>query len=116
MTLGVSHPGAPSRIKAAYAAAKAKSLWKGEYAETTFEEYWAEGTQYWFNSNMIAVIDGRKILSNNDLKSYDPALYALLGEVYGHRHHLTADAFYKHPARVPPSARGPAPVSTGEVC
>lgn len=106
-------PGLFARIKARYAAAKASGLWKGEYAETTAEEYWAEGTQFWFNSNRMAMIDGRRVLSDADLRTYDPALYALLAEVYGERHHLNADAFYNHPARVPP---GPVPHSTAEVC
>ncbi len=101
------------RIKAQYLVAKASGLWKGEYGETTAEEYWAEGTQFWFNSNKLAVIDGRRILSHQDLAAYDPALYALLGEVYGESHRLKADAFYQHPARVPP---GPPRLSTAEVC
>ncbi|WP_419809658.1 hypothetical protein [Sphingomonas sp.] len=42
----------------------------------------------------------------------DPALFALLGEVYGTRHRLTGDAFYLSPARVPPG--GP-PTSTADV-
>ena len=101
------------RIKMHYAEAKAAGLWKGEYGETTAEEYWAEGTHFWFNSNRLAVVDGRRILSDQDLMGYDPKLYALLAEVYGGRHHLAADAFYNHPARVPP---GPPRQSTAEVC
>lgn len=106
-------------INSRYAEAKAKGMWKGEYAETTAAEYWAEGTQFWFNSNRLAVIDGRRILSHEDLKAYDPALYDLLARVYGQRHRLRADAFYNHPARVPPgfepNAPGP-PKSTAEKC
>jgi len=101
------------RIKARYGEAKAAGLWKGEYAETTAEEYWAEGTQFWFNSNKLAVIDGRRVLSDRDLAAYDPALYDLLRQVYGSNHRLKADAFYGHPARVP---SGPPRQSTAEVC
>jgi hypothetical protein len=111
--IGQADPDLFSRINARYAEAKAKGMWKGEYAETTADEYWAEGTQFWFNSNRLAVIDGRRILSHQDLGSYDPALYALLAEVYGDRHHLDADGFYNHPARVP---SGPLPRSTAEIC
>nr|WP_221364293.1 glycoside hydrolase [Sphingomonas jinjuensis] len=101
------------RIQNRYRVAKAAGLWKGEYAETTAEEYWAEGTQFWFNSNKLAVIDGQRILSDEDLRRYDPALYALLSEVYGDRHRLDGDTFWNHPARVPP---GPPRQSTAEVC
>ncbi|MBB3911506.1 glycoside hydrolase [Sphingomonas desiccabilis] len=101
------------RVERAYAAARAAGRWQGEYAETTVDEYWAEGTQFWFNSNRLAVIDGRRVLSANDLLSYDPALYAVLEEVYGRSHRLEGDVFYQHPARVPP---GPVPKSTAEIC
>lgn len=100
-------------VEAAYAAALAEELWKDEYASTTVQEYWAEGTQFWFNSNRLAVFDGRRILSNADLAAYDPRLAALLARAYGNRHRLAADPFHEHPARVPP---GPIPENTAEVC
>jgi hypothetical protein len=102
-----------AQVEAAYAAAKEKGLWTGEYGATTVQEYWAEGTQFWFNSNKLAVIDGKMILSDADLSAHDPVLAKLLRAVYGDRHHLPGDPFYKHPARVPP---GPLPKSTAEVC
>ncbi|WP_230772622.1 glycoside hydrolase [Sphingomonas sp. Leaf4] len=101
------------RVEAAYRSAIAKGMWKGEYAAVTLDEYWAEGTQTWFNSNRLAVIDGRRILSHDDLATYDVALFNVLGEVYGTRHRLPGDVFYQHPARTPP---GPVPASTAEVC
>lgn len=102
-----------AQVAAAYAAAQAKGLWTGEYGSTTIQEYWAEGTQFWFNSNKLAVVGGVRILSDADLTRHDPALAAVLGAVYGARHRLAGDAFYNHPARVPP---GPIPKSTAEVC
>ncbi len=106
-------PALYARVERAYAAAMARGLWKGEYAATTIDEYWAEGTQIWFNSNMLAVVDGRRILNDADLAGYDVALFNVLSEVYGDRHRLAADVFYRHPARVP---AGPPPVSTAEAC
>ena len=100
-------------IMRAYRDALAAGRWKDEYASTTVAEYWAEGTQFWFNSNTLAAFDGRRILSDRDLKRYDPALYAVLGRVYGKRHRLPGDPFYRHPARVP---AGPIPENTAEVC
>ncbi len=106
-------PALYARVERAYAAAMARGLWKGEYGATTVDEYWAEGTQTWFNSNRLAMIDGRRILNDADLSGYDVALFNVLSEVYGDRHQLPGDVFYMHPARIPP---GPPPVSTAEVC
>lgn len=100
-------------VERAYANARQHDLWKGEYGETTVQEYWAEGTQFWFESNTLAVVGGVSILSTADLQRHDPALYAVLRRVYGTRHHLTADIFWEHPARVPP---GGAPASTAADC
>jgi len=106
-------PGLYARVEAAYAAALREGRWKDEYASTTLDEYWAEGTQFWFNSNRLASFDGVRILSHRDLKRYDPALYRVLGQAYGQRHHLTGDPNYESEARVPP---GPIPANTAEVC
>ena len=108
-----SDPALYARVEAAYAHALANDLWLNEYTTTTVQEYWAEGTQFWFNSNRLQAFDGRRILNHTDLKSYDPQLYAVLGEAYGESHALKSDPFYMHPARVPP---GPPPENTAEVC
>lgn len=101
------------QVEAAYAAALKAGRWRGEYASTTLEEYWAEGTQFWFNSNRIAIFDGRRILSDRDLARYDRPLAAVLRAAYGDRHRLAADPWWMSPARVPP---GPLPRNTAEVC
>ncbi|MBL4895579.1 MAG: glycoside hydrolase, partial [Erythrobacter sp.] len=101
------------RVTEAYANALANDLWFEEYTTTTMQEYWAEGTQFWFNSNRLQAFDGRRILNARDLADYDPQLYAVLAEAYGDSHELESDPFYMHPARVPP---GPTPVNTAEVC
>lgn len=105
-------PGLYARVEAAYADALAKGRWKDEYASTTVEEYWAVGTQFWFNTARVVSFDGRRILSDADLAAYDPALYALLGEVYN-GHQAAGDLFHDHPDRVP---SGPLPASTAEIC
>jgi hypothetical protein len=89
-----------SRVDAAYAHAKAVGLWRGAYMALTVEEYWAEGTQFWFNSNMAYKTDDVVVATSDDLKAHDPMLYAALAEVYGDNHHIAADAFYMHPARL----------------
>lgn len=109
----IADPGLYSRIEAAYAAARTAGRWRDEYTMTTVDEYWAEGTQFWFGSNRLQVFDGRRILEREDLAAYDPALFAVLREVFGDVQRLSADPFHKHPARIPP---GPPPVNTAEVC
>ncbi len=101
------------RIEAAYANALASNLWLDEYTSTTLHEYWAEGTQFWFNSNRLQAFGGRRILDYGDLEAYDPKLYAALAQAYGESHRLKSDPFHRSAARVPP---GPPPVNTAEVC
>ena len=102
-----------AQVEAAYANALENDLWLDEYTTTTIQEYWAEGTQFWFNSNRLQAFDGRRILNHTDLQRYDPQLYAVLGAAYGNGHALASDPFHMHPARVPP---GPIPENTAEVC
>ncbi|HEX8667315.1 MAG TPA: glycoside hydrolase [Allosphingosinicella sp.] len=84
----------------AYEAARAAGKWTGDYASVSAQEYWAEGTQFWFNTNMLARLDDAQLLSAQDLQRYDPALAAVLERAFGPRHRLLADAFYNHPARL----------------
>ncbi len=89
-----------SDVQAAFENAQGKGLWKGSYSATNIQEYWAEGAQFWFNSNM-AYKRGRLVIVNaQDLKQYDPALYGALGNVFSPTHRIAADAFYMHPARM----------------
>ena len=102
-----------AEVKRAYAAALRAGRWKGEYASTTIDEYWAVGSQFWFNSGRVVIFNNRRILNDGDLKAYDPALYAVLAKAYGTNHHIDADPFYMSEARVPP---GPLPANTAEEC
>lgn len=71
-------PSFDKRLKQAFISARKNGLWKRLYAITNEEEYWAEGSQIWFNTGK-----SRHIKTRKQLKSYDPALAALLLEVYG---------------------------------
>jgi len=88
------------RIETAYADATTSGKWKGDYASVNVQEYWAEGTQYWFNTNMVARLPEAAVRSSEDLRRYDPRLYHLLGQVYGSTHHIPRDPFYRHPAQL----------------
>jgi hypothetical protein len=113
MAIRMVDPALAAQVDAAYASALKEERWKDEYASTTVDEYWAVGTQFWFNSAKLVAVDGVQILSDADLTGYDPPLAGVLRQAYGDRHRLTGDPFYLHPARVPP---GPPPVNTAEVC
>jgi hypothetical protein len=96
----VADPPLFERIARAYAEAIAAGRWKGDYAAVTVQEYWAEGSQFWFESNMVSRLDDGTILSAADLERYDPALHSVLAEVYGDRHRIRADRFHNHLARL----------------
>jgi hypothetical protein len=91
--LRTADPALHKEIEAAYEQAKAQGKYKGQYAINTVAEYWAEGTQWWFWSN-IEFYDGeQRVQTPEDLKSYDPDLFSILEKVYiGHRN--PADVYY----------------------
>ena len=80
--LNTVDPTFDNRLQIAYAAAIEKGLWQGTYASSDRGEYWAVGTRAWFYPN---VGDSSYNYGNTRqaLKEYDPALAALLAEVYG---------------------------------
>ena len=93
-------PDLARRARAAFAAATAAGKWRGDYAAVTVDEYWAEGTQFWFETNMVSRLDDGTILSAADLGRYDPSLAGLLREVYGPRNRIAADPYHGHSARL----------------
>ena len=82
-----------SALRLAYETAKTKGLYKGQYAINTMEEYWAEGTQWWFWSNYEFYDGTQRIQTPDDLKQYDPVLYALLEKVYP-GNHIPMDVYH----------------------
>src|SRR5262249_30256899 len=95
-------PGLFEAILAAYNDAMAKGLYKGHYAATNANEYWAEGTQWWFWSNYEWSDGERKLETPDELKAYDPELYELLGRVYPD-HHIPMDVY--HAKNIKPARR-----------
>lgn len=82
-----------NEIRPAYEAAKAKGMYKGQYAINTVAEYWAEGTQWWFWSNYEFYDGETRVQTPDDLKAYDPTLYHILERVYA-GHHIPADVYH----------------------
>ena len=90
-----------AEVQAAYDHAKQAGLWKGSYSINTLQEYWAEGVQFWFNSNMAyRRAPSLTVLNDADLQRYDPMLWNALAQVYAPSHHLAADVFWMSPARM----------------
>ena len=90
-----------AEIEKAYEAAKTRGQYKGQYAINTVAEYWAEGTQWWFWSNIEFYDGDTRIQTPDEFKSYDPVLYGILDRVYTN-HHVPADVYYGrnlHPVR-----------------
>lgn len=83
MGLSSVDPEFDSRLKSLYEAAIEKGLWKGTYASTNKEEYWAEGTQSWFDTNRENDSQHNHVSKRHILKDYDPGLAALLTEIFG---------------------------------
>ena len=73
------------RLVEAYHSATNRGLWRGTYAGSNHEEYWAEATQSWFDNNRANDALHNDIDTRAKLKVYDPAVAALCLEVYGDR-------------------------------
>ena len=75
------------RLDKLYRQAMDEGLWASSYAATNVQEYWAEGTQSWFDCNTPRN-DGRVhngIWNRERLKEYDPRLAEFLKETFGDR-------------------------------
>ena len=74
-----------SRLRAAYNDAQRTGLWRNTYAMSTDREYFAEGTQSFFNVNAYsATANGihNHVNTRTKLQQYDPTLYNLIKEVF----------------------------------
>ena len=72
-----------ARLRAAYEHARDHGLWKGTYAMENLAEYWAEGTQSWFDTNRANDNEHGPVDTRDKLKAHDPELAQLLAGVYG---------------------------------
>lgn len=75
-----------SRLKAAYDAAIAAGNWKNTYAGSNADEYFAEGAQDYFDTNIESIPSNgihNEINTREELAAYDPKLSALTAELFG---------------------------------
>ena len=68
-----------NRVRATYNEALEKGLWKGTYAASNRDEYWAEGVGSWFR----AADFHNPVKTRDALKAYDPDLALLIAEIFG---------------------------------
>lgn len=72
-------------VNDAYESAKSNNLWQNTYADDTVEEYWAEGVQSYFDTNLEASPPNgihNHVNTRVELQAYDPALYQLVDDVF----------------------------------
>jgi hypothetical protein len=100
MGLNSVSPDFDGRLEATYRAALAKGLWQGTYAASNRHEFWAEGVQSWFDTNRENDNQHNHVNTREELKSYDPALAALISKELG-----DSAWRYRRPADRPPAER-----------
>ncbi|HEY7311012.1 MAG TPA: hypothetical protein VH643_16730 [Gemmataceae bacterium] len=71
-----------ARLRIVYAEAMEKGLWKDTYAATNVGEYWAEAVQSYFDCNAPAGGVHNDVNTREKLAKYDPAVFALIDEVF----------------------------------
>jgi hypothetical protein len=98
--MNVVDPSFDERLRIAYQHALSSGLWAGTYAMTNRQEYWAEAAQSWFDCNRVNDDVHGPIDTRDKLRPYDPAIAALLTEVFGDRPWR-----YTKPSRRPPAER-----------
>ncbi|MCU0482315.1 MAG: hypothetical protein MUE54_14065 [Anaerolineae bacterium] len=73
-------------LNLAYQQAIEGGLWENTYAMETVEEYWAEGVQDYFNTNIEAIPTNgihNFVNTREELADYDPTLFAIIDRIFG---------------------------------
>jgi hypothetical protein len=74
-----------TRLESAYTSARNRGILANTYRLENAQEYWAEGVQDWYDTNaQSSPANGvhNSINTKVELESYDPTLYALVGELF----------------------------------
>lgn len=71
-----------ANLDACFEAAQENEAWKGTYAGSNVNEYWAEGVQSWFDCNTENDSQHNHVNTREELKEHDPKLYALIESVF----------------------------------
>lgn len=84
---GLSYLEFNNKLFKLYYQAQKEGLWEKTYAISNPEEYWAEGVQSYFNTNLSSPLpDGvhNEIDTRQELAEYDPDLYEFIAEFFDH--------------------------------
>ncbi|MBE3070028.1 MAG: hypothetical protein IMZ66_07310 [Planctomycetes bacterium] len=73
------------RIEAQFRRSVGKGLWKGAYAATNVQEYFAELTMWYVGTHGDLGMDPKPGIGPGGLRRYDPEGFALLDDLYGGR-------------------------------
>jgi acetyl esterase/lipase len=95
--LRVVDPTFDTRLREAFKKAMDKGLWKGTYLTTNHSEYWAEGTQAYFD----CMRPQYGANTREKLEKYDPDLFKLVDEVYKQ----SKFRYVRYDQRNPPAAK-----------
>jgi hypothetical protein len=72
-----------AELRAAYDESLAAGLWEDTFAATEPSQYWAEGVQSWYDTNIEATPPNgvhNEVNTRSELRAYDPELAALIAE------------------------------------
>jgi cyclophilin family peptidyl-prolyl cis-trans isomerase len=83
MGLNSVDPTFDRRLRAAFKRAREKEVWKGTYAATNPQEYWAESVQNWFDNNRHDDALHNHVHTRAQLKEHDSAVAELCAEIFG---------------------------------
>ncbi|WP_244920089.1 hypothetical protein [Rhizobium etli] len=89
-------PDLVARVEHAYWHDYKEGLWACSCMENNVDEYWAEGTRFWFNTNLAYSHGDLTVATSDEFEAHDPRLYNIMAEVYRHDHRILADVFYRH--------------------
>ncbi len=86
--LGLSSviPGFDASLRDLYRSATEQGLWHNTYAGSNYKEYWAEGVQSYFNTNLQAIPTNgvhNHVNTREELAEYDPLLYEFIDGIFG---------------------------------
>lgn len=93
-------PSFDERLRQAFGRAEANGIWRGTYAMSNAGEYWAEGVQSWFDTNLHDDSQHGAIDTREEVQALDPELASLIVEVFGE-----VTWRYQRPGQRTPEAR-----------
>ena len=83
--LAIVAPGFNRELKRLYTLAIKEDLWADTYAISNVQEYWAEGVQDYFDTNLEAAMANgvhNQINTRAELAEYDPRLYRFIDNIF----------------------------------